>query len=79
MFTTFFKMKAQPFAEKISVHQIFQDERITQGLARLLYMVTYGQIALITGQTGSGKSTLIKLLLNNLPQNHYWGITKIRA
>jgi len=83
MFTTFFKMKARPFAEKIPVHQIFQDERITQGLARLLYMVTYGQIALITGQTGSGKSTLIKLLLNNLPRNQYWPVyvhfTHVRA
>jgi general secretion pathway protein A len=76
-------MKSQPFAEKITVHQIFQDERITQGLARLLFMLSYGQIALITGHTGSGKSTLIKLLLNNLPQNQYWPVyvhfTHVRA
>ena len=83
MFTTFFKMKAQPFAEKIPIEQIFQDERITQGLARLVFMVTYGQIALVTGQTGSGKSTLLKLLLNKLPQNQYWPVyvhfTHVRA
>lgn len=83
MYTTFFKMHTQPFAEKIPVQQILQDDRITQGLARLMYMVYYGSIALVTGQTGSGKSTLIKLLLNNLSPNQYWPVyihfTNVRA
>jgi general secretion pathway protein A len=71
MFTTHFKMKIQPFCESISAQQILQDERMTQGLARLQYMASQGTIALITGQTGVGKSTLIKLFLSNLPQKQY--------
>ncbi len=83
MFTRFFKMKAQPFTERVAVEQIFRDERMTQGLARLLHMASEGTIALLTGLTGVGKSVLIKLFLSNLPQNHYRSVyvhfTNIRA
>jgi len=71
MFTTYFKMVEQPFAERIPVKQILQHDRLTQGLARLQYMLCQGTIALITGMTGVGKSVLIKLFLANLPQNQY--------
>jgi general secretion pathway protein A len=71
MFTRFFKMTSQPFTERISVSQVLHDERMSQALARLLYMACHGTIALIAGPTGVGKSTLIKLFLDNLPHNHY--------
>jgi len=71
MFTTYFKMTEQPFAERIPVKQILKHDRLTQGLARLQYMVCQGTIALITGMTGVGKSVLIKLFLENLPKNQY--------
>lgn len=71
MFTTFFKMTALPFTEIVSINQIFKDDRISQGLARLQYLTLQGTIALITGLTGIGKSVLIKLFLSNLPKNHY--------
>lgn len=71
MITTFFKLTAQPFTERISVQQILRHEGMSQALARLQYMADYGNIALITGQTGVGKSTLIKLFLSILPQNQY--------
>ena len=83
MFTNYFKMTAQPFAERIPVQQILQDERISQGLARLQYMTSQGTIALITGLTGVGKSILIKLFLSSIPQNQYLPIyihfTNIKA
>jgi len=72
MFTTHFHMSAQPFCEKIPVEHIIKDERMTQGLARIQYMLHQGALALIYGQTGVGKSTLIKLLLEQLPQNQYF-------
>jgi len=71
MFTIHFKMTTLPFCERISAQHIIQDERMAQGLARLHYMIHQGTIALIYGQTGVGKSTLIKLLLNNLAKNQY--------
>jgi general secretion pathway protein A len=71
MFTTHFKMTAQPFLERTPVEQILADERITQGLARLEYLARAGSIALLTGVTGAGKSSLLKLFVRSLSRNLY--------
>lgn len=71
MFTTYFKMKNQPFCERIACRQILKDDRISEGLARLEFLAESGTIALVTGQTGVGKSTLIKLFLSSIGQNQY--------
>ncbi len=71
MFTTHFKMTTQPFLENTSAQHILKDERITEGLARLQYLATHGTLALLTGSTGVGKSSLIKLLLNSLSGNRF--------
>ncbi|MBE7548093.1 MAG: ATP-binding protein [Planctomycetia bacterium] len=39
------------------------------GLARLQYLLHSGSIAVLYGQTGVGKSTLLKLFLSQIPQN----------
>ncbi len=71
MFTAHFKMTAQPFLERAPVEQILSDERITQGLARLEYFAKAGSIALVTGLTGVGKSSLLKLFVRSLSRNLY--------
>jgi len=71
MFTNHFNMTDQPFSERISSNRILKDDRMNQALARLQYFLTNGTIALITGQTGSGKSSLIKLFLDSLDLNLY--------
>lgn len=71
MFTAHFKMTAQPFLERAPVEQILSDERITQGLARLEYLARAGSIGLVTGVTGVGKSSLVKLFLRSLSPNLY--------
>lgn len=82
MFDRHFHMSALPFTEHIPVNRIHRDERFTQALARLHYFVTNGTLALITGITGTGKSTLVKLFLSSLPHNiagSYLHITQLRA
>ena len=71
MFINHFNMTGQPFNERISTDHILKDNRVNQALARLQYFLTSGTIALITGQTGSGKSSLIKLFLNSLDLSLY--------
>ena len=71
MFLTHFKLKAQPFCEHMPVDRLQQDERVAQGLARLAYFVEVGTIALLTGSTGVGKSTLLKLFFQSLSRNRY--------
>lgn len=71
MFTAHFKMSGQPFCERAPVEQILRDERIQQGLARLQYFAHQGEIAVVTGQAGIGKSTLLKLFVKELQVNLY--------
>jgi general secretion pathway protein A len=72
MFTTHFKMTRQPFLERAPVEQILADERIAQGLARLEYLAKVGgSIGLVTGSTGVGKSSLLKLFVRSLSRNLY--------
>jgi general secretion pathway protein A len=83
MFTNHFNMREIPFSERVPVDRIFRDQRILQGLARLQYLQTGGTIALVTGETGVGKSCLLKLFINSLTDNSYktvyLHITNIRA
>ena len=74
MITTFFKMTKQPFPETIPAIDIMQEERMTQGIARLTFMIQYGFIALITGDEGVGKSSLIKLFINSLDKKQYYPV-----
>lgn len=71
MFTHHFNMSDLPFRERVPVSRIFQDQRVKQGLARLQYLQLDGTIALITGETGVGKSCLLKLFIKSLTENHY--------
>ena len=69
MFTTYFKMSTHPFSEDLPVERFLKDERLTQGLARLEYFAKEGRIALITGTTGVGKSSLIRLFVHHLSRH----------
>lgn len=69
MFTNHFKMNALPFSERVPCDRILKDERLNQALARLHYFLSSGSIALITGHTGAGKSSLIKFFLQSVQNN----------
>jgi general secretion pathway protein A len=71
MFTAHFKMTTQPFVERTPADFILEDERLSQGLARLEFLAQSGTIGLLSGQTGAGKSCLIKLFLRSLSRNLY--------
>jgi general secretion pathway protein A len=74
VFTDHFKMTHLPFSEKAAADQLLQDERVSQGLARLEYFAKAGNVALITGYTGVGKSSLLKLFLRSLSRNLFHAI-----
>ena len=71
MFTTHFKMTRQPFLERTPVEHLHSDERVREGLARLEYFAQAGTAALLTGPTGAGKSSLVKLFLHGLSRHRF--------
>ncbi|WP_459904064.1 hypothetical protein, partial [Desulfosarcina cetonica] len=71
MFLTHFPLTAHPFAEKPPIEWLQRDPRIEQALARLKFFEQQGALALILGQTGLGKSSLLRLFIHELPHNRY--------
>lgn len=71
MFLNHFKMNGHPFQERPPMEWILNDNRISQSLARLDYFAQQGTLALVIGQTGVGKSTLLRLFMQNLSKNRY--------
>ena len=71
MFLNHFALTAHPFAEKPPIDWLLRDERTEQALARLKFFEQQGAIALIIGQTGLGKSSLLRLFIHEMPHNRY--------
>lgn len=71
MLTDHFHMTEMPFSEHLPLTRIYRDQRILQGMARLRYLQNGGTIALLTGETGVGKSCLLKFFVNSLTDNVY--------
>ena len=71
MFLNHFALKSHPFTEKPPIGWLLRDEHTDQALARLKFFKEQGAIAVIIGQTGLGKSSLLRLFIHELPQNRY--------
>jgi general secretion pathway protein A len=71
MFYDHFSLTDHPFVEKPPLSWLQRDPRMEQALARLKFFEQQGAIALILGQTGLGKSSLLRLFIHELPQNRY--------
>ena len=71
MFLSHFNLTQHPFMENPPIDWILTDPRFEQALARLKFFQDQGAIALIVGQTGIGKSTLLRRFIHDLPQNRY--------
>jgi len=61
MFLNHFSLSAHPFAENPPITWLLHDPRVEQALARLKFFYEQATIALILGQTGIGKSSLLRL------------------
>lgn len=66
MYLEHFKFRTQPFSEHAATTALWQDRRMKEGLARLEFLLTLGELGMITGPSGVGKSALIKRFLTGL-------------
>jgi general secretion pathway protein A len=71
MYTSFFGLHEKPFSITPDPRYLFMSERHGEALAHLVYGVTEsGGFVQLTGEVGTGKTTLVRsLLLNRMPDN----------
>lgn len=70
MYANYFGLAENPFSITPDPRYLFLSERHTEALAHLLYGVTEsGGFIQLTGEVGTGKTTLIRSLLEKLPEH----------
>lgn len=68
MYLNFFGLNEKPFAITPDPRYLFMSERHGEGLAHLVYGVTEsGGFIQLTGEVGTGKTTLVRTLLGQVP------------
>lgn len=71
MLLQYFSMTHHPFSERTPADRLLEDDRMKEGLARLEYFTRAGCLALVTGHTGVGKSSLVRLFLRTLSRTQF--------
>jgi len=70
MYTQFFRLTQSPFSISPDPRYLFMSERHREALAHLLYGVdSGGGIVLLTGDIGTGKTTICRCFLEQVPAN----------
>ena len=70
MYTTFFGLAEPPFAITPDPRYLYLSDRHAEALAHLLYGVTHsGGFVQLTGEVGTGKTTVVRSLLAQVPDN----------
>ncbi len=70
MYTSFFGLSEKPFAITPDPRYLYLSERHAEALAHLLYGINEaGGFIQLTGEVGTGKTTVVRTLLQRLPQH----------
>jgi general secretion pathway protein A len=70
LYNEYFHFSEQPFSIAPDPHFMFMSPRHQEGLGHLLYGITHGGgFVALTGEVGTGKTTLCHCLLKQLPQH----------
>ncbi|MGZ8157589.1 MAG: ExeA family protein [Methylobacter sp.] len=70
LYSQYFHFSELPFSIATDPHFIYMSPRHQEGLAHLLYGINFGGgFVALTGEVGTGKTTLCHCLLQQIPQN----------
>jgi general secretion pathway protein A len=70
MYTSFFGLREKPFAITPDPRYLYLSERHAEALAHLLYGINEsGGFIQLTGEVGTGKTTVVRTLLSRIPQH----------
>ncbi len=68
MYVDFFHLSEPPFSIAPNPHYLYMSARHREALAHLIYGASGGGFVLLTGEVGTGKTTLCRCLLEQLPE-----------
>ena len=69
MYHEFFGLKEPAFSIAVNPRYLFMSDQHREALAHLLYGIQNGGFVMLTGEVGTGKTTIIRCLLEQLPVN----------
>src|SRR5690554_24051 len=69
MYHQYFGLLEPAFSIAVNPRYLYMSEQHKEALAHLLYGVRGGGFVLLTGEVGTGKTTIIRSLLEQLPEN----------
>ena len=70
MYSRYFGLNEEPFSIAPNPHYLFMSEQHREALAHLMYGVGVGGgFVMLTGEVGTGKTTVSRCLLEQLPEN----------
>jgi general secretion pathway protein A len=68
MYSEHFRLKEPPFSIAPDPRYLYMSDQHREALAHLMYGVGHGGVALLTGEIGTGKTTLCRCLRTQLPE-----------
>jgi len=74
MYNASFDMKNTPFVRNIPVNALYEPQFMTETLRRLGHAAEHRLFCVVISDSGTGKSTLIRKFVENLPQKDYFPI-----
>ncbi len=69
MYQDYFGLQEQAFSIAVNPRYLYMTQKHKEALAHLLYGVKGGGFVMLTGEVGTGKTTIIRCLLEQLPEN----------
>jgi type II secretory pathway predicted ATPase ExeA len=70
MYEAFYRLTQRPFSKTPDPHFLFLSKNHEEALARLQYAVEEKELILLTGEIGSGKTTLTRALMDSLGEKY---------
>jgi general secretion pathway protein A len=69
MYHEFFGLNESAFSIAVNPRYLYMSQQHQEALAHLLYGIQNGGFVMLTGEVGTGKTTLVRCLLEQLPEN----------
>ncbi len=69
MYHTYFDLTEPAFSIAVNPRYLYMSQQHKEALAHLLYGVAGGGFVMLTGEVGTGKTTIIRCLLEQMPEN----------